>query len=72
MPPTRRVMTFRLPPELIEAVDAARGDVPRTMFVQRALEAALDARPAETLAEPPAPLRAPASRAEAFRRSTQK
>ena len=34
-------MTFRLPIELVERVDAARGDVTRTRFVERALEAAL-------------------------------
>lgn len=45
MPPTeRRATSFRLPVELLEAVDEARGDVSRTRFLERALERALPAK----------------------------
>jgi hypothetical protein len=37
----RKAISFRLPEELLEAVDEARGDVSRTRFVERALEKAL-------------------------------
>lgn len=37
----RKRVDLRLPEELVEAVDAARGDVTRTRWVERALEAAL-------------------------------
>lgn len=38
---TRKSMTFRLPVDLMKAVDETRGDVSRTRFLERALEAAL-------------------------------
>jgi predicted transcriptional regulator len=36
-----KAFTFRLPTDLMERVDAARGDVNRTRWVQRALESTL-------------------------------
>jgi hypothetical protein len=43
---SRRV-EFVWPVELVERIDAVRGDVPRSKFVQRALESALDGDAAE-------------------------
>lgn len=37
-----RAVSFRLPPELIEGMDRVRGDVPRTRWLIRAIEEALD------------------------------
>jgi hypothetical protein len=37
----RRPVPLRLPEELVARVDAARGDVSRTRWIERALEAAL-------------------------------
>lgn len=36
---------LRLESDLVAAVDAARGDVPRARWIERAIEAALGARP---------------------------
>lgn len=61
----RKRVDLRLPEELIEAVDRARGDVTRTRFIERALEeklAVLDVgtsgRPAGQQAPAPASPRA--------------
>jgi len=32
---------LKLPPELVDQIDAARGDVPRTVWIRRACEAVL-------------------------------
>lgn len=37
----KKAVTFRLDPDLIQRVDEARGDVSRTRFLERALEAKL-------------------------------
>lgn len=36
-------ISFRWSPELVERIDTARGDVPRSRWVRRAVEDALDA-----------------------------
>jgi hypothetical protein len=59
-------VTISLPNSLIEAVDRTRGDVPRSMFVRRALESVLADRGALPLETDSSPVSAPApSRASA-------
>lgn len=53
-----RRVEFIWPDDLVERIDEERGDVPRTKFVQRALESALAVQRAET----PASSRAPATK----------
>jgi metal-responsive CopG/Arc/MetJ family transcriptional regulator len=36
-------ITLPLPEELLEAIDKARGDVPRTVWIRRAIEQRLEA-----------------------------
>lgn len=60
---------LRVTPEMREAIDAARGDVPLNRWCQRALESAL-AGSLKSEAEPPSvPQRAP-TRTPAFNRAT--
>jgi hypothetical protein len=44
----KKPLPLRIDEELLRRVDVARGDVPRTRFVERALEAALGGRGPET------------------------
>lgn len=37
-----RTVTFEIPVEFLKKVDDARGDIPRTRFIIRALEAKLE------------------------------
>ena len=45
LPTQKRMLSFRWTPELVAKIDAVRGDVPRTVWVLRAIEAALDVAP---------------------------
>lgn len=44
----KRMHSLRLHDELIEQIDRARGDVPRTRWIERALENALPAQKTAT------------------------
>lgn len=78
-------VSFRWDEGFVARVDAARGDVPRSVFVRRAVERALETKasrsdvPETSSLDPhagsiaaPAPAEQPLSRAEAFRRLGQK
>jgi hypothetical protein len=56
----RTPVSLRIRSDLLERVDVARGDVPRTRFIERALESALESSRA---AHPEGPSRPTQSRA---------
>jgi hypothetical protein len=51
----KKALPFRIDEDLLRRVDEARGDVPRTRWVTRAIEAALDVRPVPLSALGPNP-----------------
>lgn len=78
-------VSFRWDEEFVARVDRARGDVPRSVFVRRAVERALEGLPSDSLggiqsvevreaekvrpSPVPAPAEQPVSRSEMFRRA---
>jgi hypothetical protein len=70
-----RLIPMRWPDDLLAQVDTARGDMPRTEFVLNAVRGQLAGRPVKA-AKPVAKVEQPPppalSRAEAFRRATQR
>ena len=66
-------LSFRCVPELVERVDLARGGVPREAWLRGAVERALASPPLQEGESAPAPAEQPVlSRADAFRRATQR
>jgi metal-responsive CopG/Arc/MetJ family transcriptional regulator len=67
-------INFRWDEEFVAALDEARGDVSRSLFVRRAIEAAIHV-PTSLTSKPPAPCSlskfVDASRSEMFRKATQ-